>query len=310
MRTLFPPVNTFRGQPSPNEIRYERRRVEMLLRCFGLEKHAAQLWNDSEKHWGPPGRRLGFESFHRVFPTFPWELTAKMFYHMSTFDSSLQSMATFFRDFKRTIVWQWYHKLWLNFLNQDDRSSNPMRPLGMIFPMGNVKGGFIIHDGPAQTTGPRLIYDHLYWDQSGRQVRCHIEPYLSWLRAVSRSGWTPDVPGESVLALRERVEMPTGVNMEPWMVRALGIGPDTLVLAWLYQILTFAPPQFDVPPRIGRYEGHRCVIATQAEIAKKLGLGPRQVRSAFESLRAKGLVGSKPPSIWLNNDRIEDLASR
>jgi hypothetical protein len=184
MLTLFPPSRNADSPVSPREIRFERRRVEMLLSKLGLTEDAKELWLDFQRYWGEDYRRLTFQSFDRVFPTFPWQLTAKSFYRMSPYDSSRQSIMTFFTNFERTLIWEWYsgfreqYKQWSR-----ETALEPIpaiergRPLGMVFPMGGLHGGFIIHNGPAQTLAPRLVYDHQDGHQGEEHVRCHIEPY-------------------------------------------------------------------------------------------------------------------------------------
>lgn len=315
MSRLMQPTAFFYSPHCPREARFEHTRVEMLLRALGLSGRTRELLNYSKMAWSVS--RLTFSLFDEMFPSFSWRLVSKSFYRVDGLVDPAYSMRWWFTDFDKTLIWHWYkifHRQHLYYSRTRTSRGTPVpdsrqiRPLGMIFPLGGIKGGLIIHNGPPQTLSPRFVYDDFQLETEQVDMRCRVEGFGAWSRAIAQSGWTPAGRDQHHLEPRQRkFAMREGAWVKPWMVGALGIGPDTLVLAWLCRLLRMKP-QLDARRFLRREGGRRCVHITQADLADELGLSQRQVRSGLQSLRRHQLVESRGTNIWLNHTEIERLS--
>jgi hypothetical protein len=300
-------------------VRYERERVEMLLNALGLAHEAPALWADFEERWGEG--RLAFEAFDRRFVTFPWQLVAQSFYRTCA-DNPWMTLRSWFRNFEGTFIWKWYVRYLTAFHQQATGKAlfvdrlpevQKTRPLGMIFPFQHIHGGLILHNGSPASRKPRFVFSALGPgdDGDGNMVpvamKCCIEPYSAWLAAVASSGWTPETPLAVAPPPPRAVRARAGAWVEPWMMGSCGgVGPDSMVLAWLWRLLTAELPWPYERRFLGRDRGQRCVVATHKEIAGELRpLRERQVRSALASLRTKGLVTTEGTRISLTTKALE-----
>ena len=273
------------------------------LKALNLEKALPTFWDDSERHHEEPC--FTFDSLRRVFPTFPWRLTATTFFHPSA--SRRMWVNEWFHHPLENFVVDKYQELLANY-SRDGAEEEADRPLGMVFPL-HVRGGLIIHNGPRQNRGPLFGNHYIIGDQV---FECWIERFDFWIEAVARSGWTPNTPfvppQERLITLDAR----PGAWVEPWMmVCCKGVGPDSMVLAWLCRILLSDPTppyEFDF---LDRHEGERCVDATHEQIAAELPpLSSRQVKEALAHLRKRGLVTTDQTRIRLVDDAIKKAQQR
>jgi hypothetical protein len=87
-----------------------------------------------------------------------------------------------------------------------------------------------------------------------------------------------------------------------------GIGPDSLVLAWLCRVLLTDPPGRYERRFLGRDDGRRCVVATHAQIAQELPPhSDRQIRTALSNLKKLGLITTNQISIHLDAKALEQV---
>ena len=79
--------------------------------------------------------------------------------------------------------------------------------------------------------------------------------------------------------------------LQPWAVRALGAGPDSALLSWLYHVLRADPNTHPKAAAFCTYwKGRKCVAASHADIGFVLRLSEKQVKSAVARLRKEGFV--------------------
>jgi hypothetical protein len=70
-----------------------------------------------------------------------------------------------------------------------------------------------------------------------------------------------------------------------------GIGPDSLLLAWLCRVLLTDSPGRYKRRFLGRDDGDRCVVATHAQIAEELPPhSERQIGTALRNLKKLHLI--------------------
>src|SRR5687767_4890263 len=113
MESFWAPSVLVGKQPHPNQVRFEGRRVEMVLKAFALEEYKFQLIKDYHTRWGSelfPAKRLTFESFHRFFPTFPYMMEGQSFFRTSG-ESPRGGAKALFHDFESSFVYQRYEVL-------------------------------------------------------------------------------------------------------------------------------------------------------------------------------------------------------
>lgn len=319
MKSYWSPTVYAETAVDPLQVRYERRRVTMLLKVLGLADQAADLWANYEEVWGE--RRLTFESFDRLFPTFPWQLVAQSFFWTDP-NNPWMTLKSWLTRFKDTFVWKWYWKHLVHYhaiatgravLVEPIPELQRGRPLGMIFPLQGIRGGVILHNGKGPITNtPVFVFNAVQpgEDEAGKLIpvsaRFCVESYTPWLKAVARTGWTPDTPPSGptspTLIPKER----QGFWTEPWMMKCCkGNGPACAVLAWLCRILLADPPGGYESRFLGRDQGERCVEATHARIKEQLPPhSERQIRSALCNLRKAKLIITDQTRIRLNTKAL------
>jgi hypothetical protein len=319
MESYWAPNVLIEGDPHPVQVRYERQRVTTLLKELGLADHAPALWQDFEEKWGV--RRLTFESFDHVFPTFPWQLVAQSFYWTDS-SNHWMTLKSWFARFDKTFIWKWYEKYLEYYRNIATRRAVLVeyipheqhgRPLGMIFPLQGIHGGMILHNGTPMTENPVFVINgHGPGEDENGEItcvpmRCYIELYIPWVKAVAKGGWTPDAPLTPSSWPAPEPEERQGAWIDPWMTQCCGgIGPDSLVLAWLCRVFLTDPPGGYERRFLGRDDGRRCVAATHAQIAQELPPhSERQIRTALSNLRKKGLIRTNQTCIQLVLKAVE-----
>lgn len=296
MESFWSPSNLYSNNtPSPYQVRFEARRVRMVLKALGLSDRVYDLMDAYEKWWGE--RRLTFESFHDAFPTFPVMLEAQSFFATSP-QNPLARMATLMTRFEKTFLFERYQALLARYRAFCRPGGLPLHkpvppeswglPLGMVFPWDGIKGGLILHNGEPRTEGSRFVYEYL--DDAGEAVRLTIERYPFWLLALARSGWTPEAPPESEQSPRIRSQRQGGAVLRPWLVRACGRDPAAAyLLSWL---LRTAGPRANPAERpYSRLVDGACYIAASCrQLAEETGLNEQQARRALDHLKEKGFV--------------------
>jgi hypothetical protein len=277
MENPFAPRYGAHREPHPRQVAFEGQRVRQVLDRFGLSRHAPELVRRFQMCWGQP--RLTFESFFEFFPTFPVLLEAHSFYHVAEHCRP----AALFRGFEQTFLLRRYLDL-----HARAREEAAERPTGLVLPFDGYRGGMVLHDGDFATAATRLVHD-----LSGERPphRVTLEPFAPFLDFLARGGWTPETP----LPARRRVQgrrAQRGAWIRPWMVHLLGLGPDTLLLAFLLKVLR---SQSGHDRRLVRvHHGDRYVAIDHRELAAETGLSKAQVKRGLESLRGRGLVAATP----------------
>ena len=261
-------------QPSPWQMRFEDERVRWVLEEFGLLGHLRPLNEDC--HARETRRRLTFQSFHALFPTFPVLLSARCRGRVAEGCPP----ARMFRRFDDVFLMQYY-------LEAYDRSHEEARgrPVGLVVPFDGYRGGMVVHDGDFGTRSTKMT--HPVPDDVPPH-RVTVESFPALVRHLARGGWTPRSPlPESPPA--NGPELTKEMPVTPWMVRKLGTNASLIVLGWLRKTL-LSESGYDRLLVRRLADGERCVKATQEEIASETGLSARQVKRGLEDLRSEGLV--------------------
>ena len=260
--------------PSPSQVRFEDERVKMVVNRFRLHKRLYDLLGDSQARHGM--RRLTFESFDHLFPTFPIKLEAR--YRGRVGETC--SPVDMFRKFDAVFLHQYY----LEFFGRHSASSDD-RPAGLLVPFDGLRGGLIVHNGEFATRTTKMVH------AIANDVPPHfvtVEPFGGLLKYMAAGGWSPNAPTPA-LAAKQESQVSRALTIEPGMIERLGTSPALVVLAWLLKI-------FNSPSGYHRHfvrrlsDNEHCVAATQEQIASETGLSERQVKRGMEHLRREGLI--------------------
>jgi hypothetical protein len=276
----------FPDEPTPWQARFEDERVKMILKEFRLLAHLTHLLADCQRNHN--ARRLTFESFYMLFPTFPVLLAARCRSRVAEHCSPV----TLFRSFEDVFFYRSYLEVYSR--HQEEARG---RPVGMVVPFG-YRGGLVAHNGAFGTRAVKMTYDV---PDDVPPHRITVEPFSTLLRYLALGGWTPDSSPPARPPTRGE-QVPRDMPVTPRMVERLGPGPALVVLAWLRKVLS-SPSGYDrhFVRRTG--EGQRCVAATQEQVALETGLSGRQVKRGLAALRHAGLIASGPRQarthIWL-----------
>lgn len=300
MQSFWAPTFFATTKAGPQQRRFERDSVRRVLRTFGLSEHEAGMVAEYKKLWGEAW--LTFEGFFRQFQTFPIILEAHSFFR-TTAKESFMTLSSWLTRFENTFIWDRYCVLFNRYraicegraLCDLLPPSLHGLPMGMVFNYDGFPGGLIVHNGEPLTKRLCLRFDckiKLLPKGPTESIRCWIEPFCDWLAALAERGWSPKQPKplavESALPLPEREK---ANPLLPWAVRALGAGPDSALLSWLFHVLRADP---NTHPKAAAFcthwKGRKCVAASQADIGFVLRLSEKQVKSAVARLRKEGFV--------------------
>ena len=292
----------FRRTKEKYRISYERQRVQLLLKALGLKDHSTPVWLEHERLTGRKG--LSFESFNNCFPTFPWTMAVTYVY--STWNDSTANLRYWTESFWNSSFWDSYISF-RQAQNQREPDHLTRRPLAMVFPYQGIRGGLVLHNSDPQTKDWHFAFHEpdAYDDESVTR-QFVVERYACWLAVVAKSGWSP----ESKTVCKPPLAVPTkpeqgGATIFPWIVKLLGIGPAALLFSWICRILI---PDVATPYAqrfLSRYEGLRCIRATQEVVAGELGITPRQVRTALAALRNKGFIRCAQSRVVLDTATVQ-----
>src|SRR5688572_13250536 len=107
MESFWAPNSLVGGvPPHPRQVRFEARRVRDLLAAFGLVRYAPEMMAAYGRYWGE--RRLTFEGFHDLCPTFPFMLEGQSVYGTAPEHNEWARLGTWMTRFHRTFVFQRY----------------------------------------------------------------------------------------------------------------------------------------------------------------------------------------------------------
>jgi hypothetical protein len=276
-------------EPHPAQLRFEAKRVEMVLRKFKLTKVIPELIQDDYDYWGV--KRLNFESFHRRFPTFPFMMEGQSFYRTS--EQRSVSLKGLFLAFHKSFIYKRYMVLLERyrafsspkgaaFVQVVPKESRGL-PLAMPFPFVGIRGGLVLHNcDQALTTGFHLYYE--YYNEKKVQRSLWVEGFLGWLDAVAKLGWTPESPPPTKLR-RRRPVVHRGAIIRPWMVRICGgFGPETYLLGIFLRFLRPGANKYERSCRIYRMD-NVWLFCTIDALARATGLSKDQVKRALRKLR-------------------------
>lgn len=303
------------ADPDPRQLRFERQRVVMLLKAFGLEHHKNEMVSAYQAKWGEG--RLTFETFYELWPNFPIMLEAHSFYATSPVNTRAR-LSRFMTVFRKSFIFKRYEYLrerYRDFSNPEIRDGHTKvppeargLPLGMIFSWDGVKGGLILHNSMPLTIGSKFI--HEYFDEEYRPIRLVIERFTPWVAALSKSGWSPSSPAPTPRPLARPVTQ-RGVVLRPWLVRLCG-PRDAIVLSWLLRVSGPGASRYEKSYRCLRDE-KLCVAVTARGLAWEVGLDDeQQVTRALRDLDGKGFIEKTQSSkgekrktyIWVNRQEI------
>lgn len=292
MESYWAPTSISDRTPHPRQVRFEARRVRDLLKVFGLDHLRDELIAWHEDSYRVP--RLTFEAFHDACPTFPYLLDAQSFFNTFPEGNEWTRVGKWMADFPRTFVAERYGRLLDRQLYFSDPDRVVLRkplpdcqrglPVAMAFPWQGVKGGLVAHGG-GPLTASGFFFDIVH---AGRGLRLHVERYAPWVRAVARSGWTPDGPP----AAEEEVvgEVPRGPLMRPDLLRVCGRDArDTWLLSWLLWA-TAAHASAEAKSLLVRVNGRPHLSATHEQLAVMAGLSVQQVRDGLDALCRRKFV--------------------
>src|SRR5947209_10295558 len=230
-------------QPTPWQARFEDERVKMILKEFRLLGHLPHLLADCQRHHN--ARRLTFESFYRLFPTFPVLLAARCRSRVAEHCGPV----TLFWSFEDVFLYRYYLEVFAR--HQEEARG---RPVGMVVPFGGYRGGLVVHNGAFGTRAVKMTYD-VADDVPPHRVT--VEPFAGLLRYLARGEWTPDSP-DLAWPPTQAEQVPRDMPITPRMVERLGPGPALVVLAWLRKVLSsLSAYDRHFVRRTG--EGRRCV---------------------------------------------------
>jgi hypothetical protein len=121
--------------------------------------------------------------------------------------------AAMFRSFDETFVLQRYLDVFAR-----SRSEVSERPVGMVMPFDGFEGGMLVHNGDFDAVSTKLIHDVPGNTPPHRVI---VEPFISLINYLARSGWTPESP-PSAPRRHQQGRARSGASVAPWMVRLLG----------------------------------------------------------------------------------------
>ncbi len=303
MESYWAPTVFNEKQPNPRQLLFEEKRVKMVLKAFHLEKRLFDLINDYDLRWGV--KRVTFESFMRLFPTFPVMLDAQSFYG-TTANNRWMKLSALFDNFQGTFIYERYQLL----LDRYRRFSNPENktfvetvpptlrglPLAMAFPCDDIRGGLIIHNAPEPlSSGLKFLVECP--DDEGRPQRLWVEKFADWLDVLARRGWTPASPVVRHKLKRKHPISGRGAVMRPWMIQICGgPGADTYLLAWLWRM--FRPKANLYEIRLRHFDEDGLWVAfSQKRLAPNIGISEPQMKRAIKSLRNRGFIETKTRSV-------------
>lgn len=289
---------------SPALARFEKDRVEMILKAFKLtvykrkndqrkndkqeeendkrRNYKFDLLDHAENNFGV--RRLTLASFYQFFPTFPIMLAAR-------FRSRIPehcSPKLLFGKFVTRFLFQNYLEVYCSHLEEANG-----RPIGMVVPF-DYRGAMIVHNATDFATVRKVAHDtrqlKLVFDVPGDVPphRITVEPFAGVIKYLARGGWTPKTP----LPDKHSVQPPQvarGLSISPWMVERLGPSPALVILGWLRKVLG-STSGYDREYVRRLDESERCVKATHEQIIAETRLSPRQVGRGLADLRDKGFI--------------------
>ena len=293
-------------RPSREQMNFERDCVRRVLRTFGLLNQEKELLAEYERNWGKGwGKPLvTFETFYTFYDSFPIMLAAQSLYR-ATAKEPLMSLSSWMTGFENLFIWSRYCRLFAQYRAICERRSiaDPLPPslhnlpVGMIFNYDGFAGGLLLHNGEPLTNGLCLRFDGKMPGRLGESpgpIRCWIEPFSDWLAALAKRGWSPksdpnplEVETACPLPVKERT-----IPLLPWTIRALGAGPASVILSWLYHVLHANSDTYPQATafRTSRRDGTLCVVASQADIGFVLRLTDKQIKEAVAKLRTKGFI--------------------
>jgi hypothetical protein len=259
------------------QANFEAERVMIVLKTFKLTDTIPAMLDCQDHASGE--RRLTFAAFHACFSTFPVLLEA----HAAGGVAERCSPAALLRSFGHLFLLDRYLEA---YARQEETAQG--RPVGLVIPFGGYRGGVLLHNSTIDTRATRIVHD-LAGDVPPYRVT--VEPFISFVKYLARSGWTPRKP----LAVALHVQGPKvrrAVPLRPWMVTAVGTGPALPVLAWLCGVLCARSAYHRLfVVRLG--PDVRGVAATHEEIATATGLNTYQVKRGLATLRDMGFLSTR-----------------
>jgi hypothetical protein len=267
-------------QISPWHMRFEDNKVYLVLEEFKLLKHLRDLNEDCDAR--ESHRRLTFQSFHTLFPSFPILLSVRCRGRVAEHCSP----AKLFRGFGDVFLMHYYLEV---FARLEDEAQG--RPIGVVVPFDGYRGGMVVHNGDYDTRTTKMTHP-IPDDLPPHRVT--VEPFHPLIKFLAREDWTPEssMPEHAEI---NKPEVSKEMFITPWMVNTLGSNSSLIVLAWLRKIL-LSESSYDKLFVRRLDQNERCVKATQEQIALETGLSERQVKRGLEFLRKEGLVEPVGPT--------------
>lgn len=262
---------------SPRESRFEDQRVKYVLEEFRMMRHLRSLLDDGAERYGD--RRLTFDGFDAMFPSFPIRLDVHCQGHVAEHCPP----SKMFRDFGATFLYRRYLETYVRF--QGDAFA---RPIGLVLPFDGFYGGMVIHNGIFDTRVAKMSFP-VPGDVPPYLVT--VEPFRSLISYLAQSGWTPRRK-RAGKAKPQAKQVRQRIMVNRMMIRKVGSGPTLVILGWLRMVLLSS----------SGYERHfvrrikdnvREIDATGEQIAAETGLSLRQVQRGLARLRKVRLIATK-----------------
>ncbi len=259
-------------------IRREMRLVNITLEAFDLEE---KQWEIRTAHTGMTGEspRTSFLGFRSVFHNFPLFLIYENLFRLTKHTSC--SPGTMLTKPEKSIAAQRYSECYTEL-----KCEFGIRPFGMIFPYGNIKGGLIMHNANINTLQNKKG-SRLEWINNG-EVR-YLESYyavLSWLKNCS---W------ESPLDFSQFEKNGNDCKVTLLqLMRAIKGHSALRVMLFFIHILHFPSVSNhelrELNASIVRDQGGRWIAIPQVEIAEIVGFKIDRVKRALRFLYHKGFL--------------------
>jgi DNA-binding transcriptional ArsR family regulator len=255
-------------------IKRETRLVLLTLKILGLTDSTSRV---HKAGFAPdcPMSRLTFEGFRSVFWNMPIYLTYENLYKLMRHTSCVPGKVL--TKPQVMIPAQKYEECLL-----DASSENGGRPVGMIFPYDQIKGGLIMHN--ADFLLKRSNSDcQVRWNVNG-QPRC-IERYASVLRYLHNCGWQSGIVEQTTQAF----------SLSPIQLMQIVRDPSALRIILFMNELTSLSPSISedlaaASAEIIREQHRRWICVKQKDMALKTGLTHDQVKRAVAWLTKGGLI--------------------
>lgn len=259
--------------------RFEEARVKSVLtkfkllgRKFDLLKH----YHDSTGEWW-----LNFSTFDEFFPTFPVRLSIGLYKRPFGTESCEFGCSSIFRGFKDSPLLSDYDMR----ESELQSASGEIPAIGIVFPYHSIRNGLVCHNVDSLHVGGVQVVQ----STPGRATLFCCR-FVDFLDAIART-WSPSSetrtewhPAQSASGAQD----PEHSNASPALLLQIVDSPSEAML--LSAVTSSVAAASAGLLRTTQINGERWLVAPQSEVATRLGLSERTVRSVIKILVRKGLI--------------------